>query len=100
MGSANVTPTLLNMFDFRGDHDYIASDVFDSGENVVSLNNRSWISNAGFYDAFTQTFTVSDEKYLTDYLDEYIVNVNKKVYDDFLYSRIILEKNYFILLKV
>lgn len=100
MGDINIAPTLFNMFDFKGDPEYIGVDVFESGNNVVELRNRSWVSNAGYYNAYTQKFLISDSIYRTDYLDEYIMNVNKNLYFDHLYSRIILEKNYFIQFKV
>lgn len=98
MAPVNIPATLANMFDFRGEPKYIAPDVFARGSNVVSFNNRSWISEAGFYNANTQKFTVVDEAYLTDYLDEYILLTNKTIYDRYLYSRIILENNYFALI--
>ncbi len=96
LGSANIPATLSNMFGFVGSPEYIANDVFEIGENYVAFNDRSWISNAGYYDSKTQRFLVSDEKYITDFIDEYIQNVNTYVYDEFMYSRIVLEKNYFI----
>lgn len=96
LGSANIPATLANMFGFLGNPEYIAKDVFESGENHVAFNDRSWISNAGYYDSKTQRFLVSDNKFITDYIDEYIQNVNAYVYDEFMYSRIVLEKNYFI----
>lgn len=100
MGSVNVVATLGNLFSFYGTPEYIGDDVFKAGENVVAFSNRSWVSNAGFYDAYQQTFSVSDEIYITDFLDEYIKNTNQMIYEQFLYSRIVLEKNYFVLQKV
>ena len=96
MASINVSPTIANMFDFKGRQEYVGEDLFAQGNNVISFNNRSWISNAGYYDSYRQEFFVADKTYLTDYLDEYIYITNSKIYDMFVYSRIILEKNYFI----
>lgn len=96
MASINVAPTIANMFDFNGVQEYVGDDLFAQGNNIVAFNSRSWISNAGYYDSYRQEFFVADKVYLTDYLDEYIYITNGKVYDMFLYSRIILEKNYFI----
>ncbi len=96
IGSINFTPTIANMFSFSGMKQYIGDDVFKNGNNVVVYNNRSWISNAGFYNSILQEFIISDPIYITDYLDEFIYVTNGKVYKDFAYSRVILEKNYFI----
>ncbi len=96
MGPANVPATLSNMFDLNAD-EYIVPDVFAPGQNVVAFNNRSWVSEAGYYDSTNQNFTVVDEKFLTDYLDEFIEFTNQTVYNRYLYSRILLENNYFAL---
>ena len=96
IGNINFTPTLANMFSFSGLHHYIGDDVFKNGNNVVAYNNRSWISNAGFYNSIQQEFIIADPIFITDYLDEFIYVTNGKVYNDFAYSRVILEKNYFI----
>lgn len=100
MGSVNITPTLANMFRFRGTPLYVADDVFASGNNVVTFENQSWVSNAGYYDALHQKFYISDPIFNTEFLDEYIKNVNTNLYVNRTYSRIILDKNYFIQVKV
>ncbi|XMB86422.1 sulfatase-like hydrolase/transferase [Mycoplasmatota bacterium WC44] len=101
IGPVDILPTLANMFGLSANYNnYIGVDIFSNGNNVVYFRNRSWVSNAGEYNSVTQKFVIRNEKYMTDFLKSYIKNTNEMIEEKFTYSRIILERNYFVQIKV
>lgn len=100
IGPLDLLPTLANMFGLPANYDnYIGNDVF-SENNTVYFRNRSWVNEVGEYDSLAQEFIVRDKKYMTDFLKIYIRNTNEIIEQKFTFSRVILERNYFIQIKV
>ncbi|XMB67849.1 sulfatase-like hydrolase/transferase [Mycoplasmatota bacterium zrk1] len=101
MAAIDITPTLANLFGHKTDYtSYIGTDIFTQGNNVVFFRNRSWVSEVGEYNSITQFFSVYDEKYITDYLLDYVRRNNKMIEEKFTYSRILLDRNYFVQTKI
>jgi|GEM_PF-5977470 len=97
MNSIDIVPTLANMFGLNIDYtNYVGVDIFSRGSNIAFLENRSWISKSGEYNSITQSLKLYDEKYRTDFIMDYVRNVNEDVANRFTYSRILLDKNFFM----
>jgi hypothetical protein len=95
MGPVDVIPTLISYFAFRQDNYYLGTSVFAPGQNVVYFRDGSWISRAGYYDALSQRFIVSDVIYQTESLGGYVDLTTQRVIERQRIATIILERNYF-----
>jgi hypothetical protein len=95
MGPVDVIPTLISYFAFRQDNYYLGTSVFAPGQNVVYFRDGSWISRAGYYDALSQRFIVSDVIYQTEFLSGYVDLTTQRVIERQRIATIILERNYF-----
>ena len=66
-------------------------DILSDEEGLVIFNDRSWISSKGKYNATNEEFT----PYVSNISDYYVDNINTSIYNKFLISKLILEKNYY-----
>lgn len=89
----DILPTLSNLFGLEFDSLLLmGSDVFSDAPPLVIFLNRSWITDRERYNS---TIASSDEARDIDYEN----TINKIVGDKFIYSRKILETNYYGTLK-
>jgi hypothetical protein len=95
MGPADVIPTLISYFSFKPDNYYLGTSAFAPGQNVVYFRDGSWVSTAGFYDALSQQFIISDVLYQTESLSGYVNLTMQRVIERQRIARVILERNYF-----
>jgi len=95
MGSSDVIPTIMSYFAFPRENYYVGYSAFASHQNVVGFRDGSWISEAGYYDAHTQRFIISDPIYRTDFLGGYIDMTTKRMQERQRIARLILERNFF-----
>ena len=90
--SLDILPTVLNLFGIEFDSRLlIGKDILSNSDGLVILNDRSWITSKGKYDAATKKFT----SFSGDVSDEYIENMNSIVYNKFVISKRILETDYY-----
>jgi phosphoglycerol transferase MdoB-like AlkP superfamily enzyme len=93
MGSIDILPTLLNMFDVEYDSRLlIGHDIFSDASDLVIFNNKSWITNVGRYDYIKKEFYPFEGK---SYDQAYIDKINKIVSTKFQVSKSIIQKNYY-----
>ena len=93
----DVLPTVMNLFGIDYDSRLVMGrDVLSDSEGIVILNDRSWKTSRGRYNAVTDIFTPSDPED-ADYA-EYVESVNDDVYNRFLISKLVLENDYYALL--
>ena len=90
----DVLPTVLNLFGANYDSRlYMGKDILsDDEERLVVFSNRSWISEQGRYNFLTKE---SSPKLSS----EYISSVNQDIYNRFKISKLIIDKNYYQILK-
>jgi hypothetical protein len=70
-------------------------DILSDSETIVMFSDRSWITDKASFNAKTgETISFNGEN-----IDEYILEIDKKVKDKFKYSAMILETNYYSILK-
>ena len=93
VGSIDILPTLLNMFDIEYDSRLLMGhDIFSDASDLVIYNNKSWITERGRYDYIKKKF-YPNEGYTED--KDYIKKINNIVSTKFQVSKTILQKNYY-----
>lgn len=86
--SADLLPTVVNLFGLNNKNYYIGSDAFDeSYTGLAYFENRSWFDGKTYY--------VPDETKITDKNKSYIESVNKKVAESIDVDDIVIAGDYF-----
>ena len=91
--SLDILPTILNLFGINYDSRLlIGKDILSDTDGLVILNDRSWITKYGKYNASTQKFTsLTEEEIPKNYLNK----INEIVANKFVISKNILDNNYY-----
>jgi hypothetical protein len=95
MGAIDVLPTLMSYFRFDPENNYIGTNIYAPGENVVGFVDGSWVSNAGYYDSSTQQFVIRNQSSDMTSLSSYVDSTTQRLKDRYRIARLILERNYF-----
>ena len=92
----DILPTLLNMFGAGYDSRLlIGTDIMSDSEGIVMFNDRSFLTEYGFYDERKSKFTS-----FKDVPVNYIENKQREVFNKYNASALILEKDYYKKIKV
>lgn len=92
VSSIDILPTIYNLYGIEFDSRLLMGrDIFSNSEKIVILSDRSWITNKGKYDSITKKFTPFEK----NVSNEYVIELNDKVYQKFNMSSYILDKNYY-----
>ena len=93
VGSIDILPTLLNMFDIKYDSRLLMGhDVFSDASDLVIYNNKSWISDKGRYDHIKKKFYPFEGQTIED---GYVEKMNKIVSTKFQVSKSVIQKDYY-----
>ena len=94
--SLDIIPTLSNLMGLEYDSRLLMGrDIFSDSEPLVVFSDRSWISSKAIYSEKTgRVIPLTGEN-----LDLYIEETEQKVKDKFKYSALILETDYYKILK-
>lgn len=95
MGAIDVIPTIMSYFRFDPDNNYIGTNIFAPGQNVVGFVDGSWVSNAGYYDSYTQRFVIKDQTFDTPFLSNYVTSTTERLRERYRIACLILERNFF-----
>lgn len=91
--SLDILPTILNLFGINYDSRLlIGKDILSDTDGLVILNDRSWITKYGKYNASTQKFTSLTEEEISE---NYVNKINEIVANKFVISKNILDTNYY-----
>lgn len=91
--SLDILPTILNLFGINYDSRLlIGKDILSDTDGLVILNDRSWITKYGKYNASTQKFTSLNEEEIPK---NYVNKINEIVANKFVISKNILDTNYY-----
>ena len=86
----DILPTLLNMFDIEYDSRLIiGKDIMSSSDGIVIFNDRSFLTDKGFYNASSNKF--SNKKVSNEYVNQKKIEVYNKVNA----SAIMLDNDYY-----
>ena len=90
----DILPTLLNMFGVEYDSRYlIGNDIMSSSEGIVIFNDHSFLTDKGYYNEVTNTFSNKE-------IDEnYIKNKKEEVFNKYNASSLISKTNYYKYIK-
>lgn len=90
--SLDIVPTILNLFDLEYDSRLlIGKDILSDYPGIVIFNDRSWITNSGKYDSVKDEFI----PFKDNISNKYVEDINNEVYNKFLMSKLVLEKDYY-----
>lgn len=93
MSNLDLVPTLYNLFGIPFDSRlFMGRDVFSNTTPLVFFNDRSWMSDLGYYDVGNNKV---DYFLDTHYTEQEIERLNKIVEDKVLASRLILGSDYY-----
>lgn len=93
VGSIDILPTLLNLFNVEYDSRLlIGKDIFSNANDLVIFNNKSWISDKGKYNSVKKKF-VPFEGVEVD--DNYVNAMNEIVNLKFQMSKLLISKDYY-----
>ena len=91
--SLDIIPTLCNLFGLEFDSRLLMGyDMLSTAPSLVIFDNYSWLSDAGFYNAKTRTFTPADGLEVDK---SYVSTMNTVVANKFKYSARILDRDYY-----
>lgn len=92
----DILPTLYNLFNIKYDSRLlIGKDILaDNNDGIVIFNDRSFITKDGKYNSLNNSFIKYNEV-----SNDYLENKINEVYNKYLYSRLILEKDYYKYIK-
>lgn len=92
----DILPTILNMFGIKYDSRVIiGKDIMSSNDGMVIFNDRSFLTNQGFYNEKTKEFSSSKTNIPQGYIKEKRIEAFNKTN----ISSMILETNYYKSLK-
>jgi len=93
----DVLPTLSNLLGLEYDSRMLAgSDILSDSEGLVVFSSRSWKSDKGFYNKFTQIFTLADGVEMSEYeLDNYVDTMKAIVANKLDSTSKIIESNFY-----
>lgn len=87
----DILPTVYNLFGIDFDSRLLMGrDILSDSEKIVILSDRSWITNKGKYDSIKDKFYPFEES-----PKNYVEEINKKVYQKFALSSLIIQKDYY-----
>ena len=93
VGSIDILPTLLNLFDVEYDSRLlIGKDIFSNANDLVIFNNKSWISDKGKYNSVKKKFTPFEG---VEVDDNYVTSMNEIVNLKFQMSKLLISKDYY-----
>ena len=88
----DILPTILNMFDIKYDSRLlVGKDIMSDAEGIVIFNDRSFLTNKGYYNEKINKFTCFTKKCTSSY----IKNKRIEVFNKTNISSMILESNYY-----
>ena len=91
--SLDILPTLSNLMGLEYDSRLLMGrDIFSDSEPLVVFNNKSFITDKGFYNAESRVFI---QKQGAKVDEDYIKATSETVNAKFFYSSRILETNYY-----
>ena len=96
----DILPTVSNLLGLEYDSRMLSGrDILSDSEGLVIFTSRSWRSDRGFYNRFTQTFTPAQGVTMTqEEQDQYVSTMKKLVEYKLASTPIIVENDFYNLL--
>lgn len=95
--SLDILPTMLNLFGVEYDSRLLMGrDILSNSDSLVIFSNRSFITEKGRYNSLTEEFVSAENE---DVDSEYVRKMKIIVEAKFQISKLILDKNYYNLIR-
>ena len=96
----DILPTVSNLLGLEYDSRMLSGrDILSDSEGLVIFTSRSWRSDRGFYNRYTQTFTPAEGVTMTqEEQDQYVSTMKKLVEYKLACTPMIVENNFYNLL--
>ena len=95
--SLDVLPTILNLFGIQYDSRLLMGrDIFSDAEPLIIFSDRSFITEKGIYDSWSNSFDKISSEDLNE--NEYIKKIKEEIYYKYRYSRLILLNDFYKML--
>lgn len=96
--SLDIVPTVSNLMGLPYDSRLmVGRDIFSDAIPLVIWPNHTWLTDKAFYDAATDKVTVF-EGFEDEVDDDYLASVRRMVTNKFVYSKSVLDVDYFRIL--
>ena len=96
----DILPTVSNLLGLEYDSRMLSGrDILSDSEGLVIFTSRSWRSDRGFYNRYTQTFTPAEGVTMTqEEQDQYVSTMKKLVEYKLACTPIIVENDFYNLI--
>ena len=93
----DILPTISNLLGLEYDSRMLAgSDILSDSEGQVIFHSRSWLTDRGFYDRYTQEFTPAEGVTMTaEEQEQYVDIMRSQVSNKLSCSELIIENNFY-----
>ena len=96
-GQVDILPTVSNLLGLEYDSRMLSgSDVLSDCEGQVIFHSRSWMTDQGYYNRYTQEFTPAEGVEMTaEEQEEYITYMKKQVSNKLSCTELIIENDFY-----
>ena len=96
-GQVDILPTVSNLLGLAYDSRMLTgTDILSDSEGMVIFHSRSWKTDKGYYNRYTQEFTPADGVAMTaQEQEDYVSAVKKQVSNKLSCTELIVEKNFY-----
>ena len=96
-GQVDLLPTISNLLGLEYDSRMLSgSDILSDSEGQVIFHSRSWITDTGYYNRYTQEFTPAEGiAWSEEELDTYVSAVKKQVSNKLSCTELIIENDFY-----
>ena len=96
-GQVDILPTISNLLGLEYDSRMLSgSDILSDSEGQVIFHSRSWLTDKGYYNRYTQTFTPAEGVTMTAEEEEaYVTAVKKQANNKLSCTELIIENDFY-----
>lgn len=93
----DILPTLSNLLGLEYDSRMLSgSDILSDSEGLVIFTSRSWMTDRGFYNRYTQEFTPAEGVSMTaEEQEQYVESMKKQVSNRLSCTELIVENDFY-----
>ncbi|MBR5743021.1 MAG: LTA synthase family protein, partial [Clostridia bacterium] len=96
-GQVDILPTLSNLLGLEYDSRMLSgTDILSESEGLVVFHSKSWLTDRGFYNRYTQEFTPAPGVNMTDAeIEEYVSAMKTKVKNILECTELIIQTDFY-----
>lgn len=96
-GQVDILPTISNLLGLEYDSRMLSgADILSDSEGQVIFHSRSWLTDSGYYNRFTQEFALADGVSMTEEeVESYVEAMKKQVSNKLSCTELIIENDFY-----